>query len=62
MAKDEKYKVVIREKTTQAVVESSDVIDGYDAWIHACNTKGWMWDEFAGDKTSVYIEIIDEAN
>ena len=58
MRKDEKYKVVIREKTTHSIIDSSDTITGYDAWISAC-IKRDSWKETT-DLDTFIVEIIEE--
>ena len=59
MNKNEKYKVVIRDKFSHAIIESSDTIAGYDSWITASIKKEYMWKKYTGNKEAVYIEIIE---
>ena len=57
--KQEKYKVIIREKLTLAVMEESDLISGCDSWISACIKRDAMWEDFKGDKDQYEISIIE---
>ena len=59
MLKRNNYKVVIRDKFSHAIIESSDIISCYDAWIKANITKDAMWEDYTCDKSDVYIEIAE---
>lgn len=55
-----RYKVIIREKITLAIMDTSETFSGEVAWEQANDYKEVMWDKLSHkDKVDCYIEVVE---